>query len=123
MEMDEVGLLPVTAQRYEYTSTVQDALTKYVEAFSMKDQKAPTVARTFMRGIILHHGTIRQVLTDLGTNFTSKMMEDMCQILQIQYLKTTSYIPQTNGALKRFLRTMKDLLSHYISPDQRDWDE
>ncbi|KAG5895162.1 hypothetical protein JTB14_007331 [Gonioctena quinquepunctata] len=44
--MDVVGPLPVTAQRNRYILTVQDALTKYVEAFPMEDQKAPTVART-----------------------------------------------------------------------------
>ncbi|KAG5862184.1 hypothetical protein JTB14_015847 [Gonioctena quinquepunctata] len=107
--MDVVGPLPVTAQKNKYILTVQDALTKYVEAFPMEDQKAPTVARTFVKGIILRHGTPRQVLTDLGTNFTSKMMEEMCQILRIQHLKTTAYRPQTNGALERFHRTLKDL--------------
>ncbi|KAG5869632.1 hypothetical protein JTB14_005168 [Gonioctena quinquepunctata] len=44
------------------------------------------------------------------------------QILLIQHLKTSAYRPQTNGAPQRFHRTLRDLLSHYISPD-RDWDE
>ncbi|KAG5881831.1 hypothetical protein JTB14_013022 [Gonioctena quinquepunctata] len=77
--IDVVGPLPVTAQRNKYIFTVQDALMKYVEAFPMEDPKAPTVARTFVKGIILRHGTPRQVLTDLGMNFTSKMMEEMCK--------------------------------------------
>lgn len=50
-------------------------------------------------------------------------MQNVCEILQVKHLKTTAYRPQTNGALERFHRTLKDLLSHYIQPDQRDWDE
>lgn len=121
--MDVVGPLPVTNDGNKYILTVQDALTKYVEAFPMKDQTADTVARTFIKGIILRYGTPAQLLTDLGTNFTSNLMQSLCKFLQIHHLKTTAYRPQTNGALERFHRTLKDLLSHYIHPHQRDWDE
>lgn len=121
--MDIVGPLPVTYKGNKYILTVQDALTKYVEAFPLPDQTAPTVAKAFVKGIILRHGTPKQLLTDLGKNFVSNLMENICNVLQIQHLKTTAYRPQTNGALERFHRTLKDLLSHDIEDNQRDWDE
>lgn len=50
-------------------------------------------------------------------------MKEICNFLQIERLHTTAYRPQTNGSLERTHRTLKDLISHYITPDQRDWDQ
>ena len=121
--MDVVGPLVTTNNGYKYILTVQDAATRYLEAFPMKNSTAETVAKHFIKGIILKHGTPRQLLTDLGTNFLSKLMKDICTTLQIDRLHTTAYRPQTNGSLERSHRTLKDLISHYITADQRDWDE
>lgn len=121
--MDVVGPLVTTDSGNKYILTVQDAATRYLEAFPMKDQSAITVAKTFIKGIILRHGTPRQLLTDLGTNFVSKLMKEICQILRIERLHTTAYRPQTNASLERSHRTLKDILSHYVNADHTDWDE
>ncbi|KAG5868548.1 hypothetical protein JTB14_031035 [Gonioctena quinquepunctata] len=68
--MDVVGPLLVTLLRNKDISTVQDALTKYVEEFPMPDRTSQTIAKAYIKGVILKHGTPKQLLTDLGSNFT-----------------------------------------------------
>lgn len=99
--MDIVGPLVTTDSGNKYILTVQDSFTRYLEAFPMPDQTAVTVAKHFVTGVVLKHGVPRQLLTDLGTNFLSKVMRNVCQALQVQNLRTTAYRPQTNDALER----------------------
>ena len=121
--IDVVGPLVRTDAGNVYVLTVQHAFTRYLEAFPMKDSKASTVAKHFITGIVLRHGVPRKILTDLGTNFLSRLMQEICKLLDIEHLRTTAFRPQTNGMIERTHRTLKDLLSHYINPEHRDWDE
>lgn len=120
--LDVVGPLVTTYAGNKYILTVQDAFTRYLEAFPMPDQTATTVAQNFVKGIILRHGVPRQILTDLGSNFISKVMQQTCKVLQIDHLHTTAYRPQSNGKLERSHRTLKDMLSHYVDESHKDWD-
>jgi len=43
-------------------------------------------------------------------------------MFKIQQIQTTSYHPQTNGALERSHATLADYLRHYITTDQHNWD-
>lgn len=43
--------------------------------------------------------------------------------MAIDKIQTASYAPSTNGQIERLHRILKDMLSHYIREDQRDWDK
>ena len=75
-----------------------------------------------MENIILIFGTPSQLLTDCGTNFLSDNFSNVAKLFQIKKLKTTSYHPQTNGALERTHKTLVEYLRHFIKEDQSDWD-
>lgn len=75
-----------------------------------------------MEKIVLRHGTPQQLLTDQGTNLVSRLMKETCRILNIRKLTTTAYHPESNGAVERLNKTLKGLVSHLVSRDQRDWD-
>lgn len=118
--LDIVGPLPTTTEGNKYVLVFVDHFTKYAEALPLKDQKAETVARAFVEKIVLRHGTPQQLLTDQGTNFVSRLMKETCRILNIRKLTTTAYHPESNGAVERLNKTLKGLLSHLVSRDQRD---
>ena len=71
--MDVVGPLPMTREGNKYILVIQEYLTKFPWAFAMPDQKAHRVAQILVENILLEYGTPRVLLTDLGTNFTSKV--------------------------------------------------
>ena len=121
--MDIVGPFVTSYTGNKYLLTFQDYFTKYVEAVPLPDQKADTVAKAFVTQIITRHGTPKQLITDQGTNFMSRVMKETCKYLGIEKIHTTPYHPQSNGMIERSHRVFKDILSHYVSKSQQDWDE
>lgn len=120
--LDIVGPLPKTHAGNQYILTFQDHFSKYPEAFPLSDQKATTIAKVFVEEIICRHGTPEKLLTDQGTNFTSELFQEICKLLDIEKLQTTSYHPETNGIVERSHQTIMAGLSQFIDEDQRNWD-
>jgi transposase InsO family protein len=83
------------------------------------------VARGLFRGWISRHGCPETILSDQGSNFTSKVMNRLLGILGIDKLTTSAYHPQTNGRLKRFHRSFSPMLMNLLKDEKRrnDWDE
>ncbi len=52
----------------------------------------------------------------------SRVMADLCQLLQVKQLRTSVYHPQTDGLVERFNKTQKQMLRRVIAEDGRDWD-
>lgn len=120
--LDIVGPLPKTHAGNQYILTFQDHFSKYPEAFPLPDQKATTIAKIFVEEIICRHGTPEKILTDQGTNFTSELFQEMCNLLNIEKLQTTAYHPASNGIVERSHQTIMAGLSQFIDEDQRNWD-
>lgn len=55
--------------------------------------------------------------------FMSKVMKDLCKLLQIKHLRTSVYHPQTDGLVERFNRTLKSMLRRTIEWDGQNWDQ
>lgn len=75
-----------------------------------------------LHDLILHHGAPRQLLTDRGRTFLSKVVADILRSCSTRHKLTTAYHPQTNGLTERLNRTLTDMLSFYVSGDHGDWD-
>ena len=123
ISLDIVGPLNQTSQNNKYLLTCVDFLTRYPECIPLPDITAKTVARAFVEHIILRFGTPRQLLTDCGSQFVSKLFKEICKLLDITKLKTTPYHPQSNGIIERMHKTLKTMLSHYMTDYEQDWDK
>ena len=49
-------------------------------------------------------------------------MTEVNKLLQIRFLRTSPYHPQTNGLTERFNKTLTTMLSMYVGAHQKDWD-
>ncbi|KAJ8873385.1 hypothetical protein PR048_027021 [Dryococelus australis] len=58
---------------------------------------AETIAKTFMFYWILKFGVLDSIITDQGTNFVSELMTQLCQLLRVKQLRTTTRHQQGNG--------------------------
>jgi len=47
----------------------------------------------------------------------------VCKLLKISKFNTTTYRPQSNGALERSHSTLENYLRHYVNKDLANWDE
>lgn len=48
-------------------------------------------------------------------------MKRVCKLLKIKKLQTSGYHPETNGALERSHKTLKEYLRNYVNKNLNDW--
>jgi hypothetical protein len=51
------------------------------------------------------------------------LFKEVCRLLDIDKDRTTPYHPQSDGFVERMNRTIEAMISMFVSPGQRDWDE
>ena len=78
------------------------------------------MATAFLSSWIQFFGPPRSILTDNGTNFTSKLVGDLWAIFSVKGILTTPYHPQANP-VERFGRTLNTAIAKYVAHNQSDW--
>ena len=120
--IDVMGPLPTTDRDNKCILVVSDYFTKWTEVYPMPNQEAGTVADIVVREFISRFGLPRQLHTDQGRNFESRLFQEMCKILEIEKTRTTPLRPQSDGMVERFNRTLEAMLSKFVQESQKDWD-
>ena len=93
----------------KYILVVCDYATHYPKAIPLKSIDTETIATKLM-DLMLRVGIPNEILTDQGSNFTSKLLEEIYKMLGIRGIKTTPYHPQMDGMVERFNGTLKSML-------------
>jgi len=88
-----------------------------------RNYEATTVARFLVDKIITQFGAPRQLLSDRGADFEGKIIKELCDVMDKDKLRTTSYHASCNGSIERLYRTLNSILGKVVSDNQRDWDE
>ena len=68
--------------------------------------EAITVAKCLVNGFICRFGVPEQLHSDQGRNFESKVIKNVCDLLQIRKTRMSPYHPQSDGLVERFNRTL-----------------
>lgn len=121
--LDIVGPLPKTMNGNSYILTIQDDLSKHFIAKAIKEATAESTCKAFLESGICVFGIPTELVTDRGTNFISKLFQELCKLLKIKQIQTSAYHPQSNGALERCHRTLKEYLRSYVNENLDNWDE
>ncbi|XP_056001857.1 uncharacterized protein LOC130048813 [Ostrea edulis] len=121
--IDILGPLPRTEKGNKYVVVISDYFTRWIEAYPVKNQEAMTIARVFVEEFVSRYGVPLQVHTDQGRQFESTLFQDLCSMLKIDKTRTTPFNPKSDGLVERFNRTLEDMISKYVQPNQRNWDE
>ena len=99
----------------------QDHFTKHVLAYVIPNQTAKTRAKFLYGGYISIFGALARLLSDRGTSFTSRIIEELCKILGIQWLLTMPYHPQTNGLVERSHQMIMHLIGKLGEDKKANW--
>ena len=123
---DRVGVdvlqLPKTSHGNRYAVVFVDYFTKWPEVYATRDQSAPTIAKLLVEEVISRHGVPRQLVSDRGASFLSRLMLEVCSVMGIKKINTSAYHPQTDGLVERFNRTLTDMLAKTVAPGV-EWDD
>ena len=119
--VDLVGpISPPSEKGHRYILTLLDYATTYHEVVPLKNIETETVAEALM-DMYSRLGIPEEVLSDLGTQFVLKCMEEVSRLLSIKRLTTTPYHPVCNELVERFNGTLKKMLRRLCNEQPRKW--
>ena len=102
---------------------VTDHFTRYAQAFVTHSQTASVVANTLWECFFAHYGFPEKILSHQGRHFESKLIAELCQLVQVKKLRTTPYKPKGNGACEWFNCTLISMIGT-LPPDLKvDWSQ
>ncbi|XP_071674798.1 uncharacterized protein [Lolium perenne] len=99
--LDMVGKLhKASPGGYEYMLVVIDKFTKWIEAKPINSPDAASAIK-FVKSIVFRFGVPHSIVTDNGSNFTSKEFKAYCAEVGIKLHFASVGHPQTNGQVEK----------------------
>jgi hypothetical protein len=109
LHVDLVGPLQYS-NNFNYIFTITDCTSKWMEAIPLSDTSAVACAKALTFTWISRFGVPEMITSDRGPQFTSNLWFKLCEMLHISHRQTTAYHPESNGAVERLHRRLKDAL-------------
>ena len=106
---------------YESVLVITDHFTKYSIAVPTRNETARTTAEALFRNYIIHYGIPQKLHSDQGATFESRVIKELCDLLNISKSRTTPYHPMGNGQCERFNRTLINMLGTLKDDQKKDW--
>ena len=103
--------------------TITNHLTGCPEAFPIPDKSADTIVSTFINKYLPVHMCLRYILSDNGTEFKNKHMDQVLKQLGIIQIFPAPYHPQNNGKLEVFHKYLKPTLKKLCEKDPSNWNQ
>ena len=83
-EMMQIDLVEQKGPIYKFVLSGVDVFRKYLFAVPLTNGSADTVARELVKIFFQHSYLPSSLLSDLGTNFTSKLMAELTKLLEVK---------------------------------------
>ena len=120
LQIDLLPNLPPSGG-YENVITALDVFSRYLFAYPVADASASTTAKVLIDIMTRHAYLPTTLITDKGTAFTSRLVDEVTKILGIQIKCATTKHPQTIGKLERTHASLKGNLKMASGEYRRQW--
>lgn len=91
-------------------ASIIDRFVKLYMIVSLTSVSADTLSKAFVDHWVLVCGPSKWLLSDNGSQFTSRFFRHGCETLNLSKLFTTTYNPNCSGQIERFIRTIVEAL-------------
>jgi hypothetical protein len=109
--MDFIVGLPRTQLGYDSIWVIMDRLTKVAQFIPIKTTYSrPQLAELYMSRIVCLHGVSKKIVSDRGTQFTSRFWERLHETLDTQLRFGFAYHHQIVGQTERVNQILEDML-------------
>ena len=124
ISMDLIGEFhPPSSKGNRYALTVICMFTGYTFCIPIPNKMAKTVLKAYMDNVYCQFGGSIKILSDNGTEFKNKLMEEVSKELGVRYkIYSPPYRPQSNGRIESFHYFLKVCIAKHMAP-QLEWDD
>ncbi|XP_050919721.1 uncharacterized protein LOC127137293 [Lathyrus oleraceus] len=118
--IDFVGPFPPLFEK-NYILVAEDYVSKWVEAVAFPTNDSKVVVTFLKNNIFLRFGVPRALISDEGTHFLNKLMENLLKKYNVKHKIATLYHPQTSGQVEVFNKKIKQILENIVCSSRKDW--
>jgi hypothetical protein len=122
--MDFIVGLPRTSAGYDYIWVIVDRLTKVAHFILVKTTySGAKLAELYMAWIVCLHGVPKKIVSDRGSQFTSRYWKKLHESLDTRLNFSSAYHPQTDGQTERTNQVLEDMLRACALKHGGSWDK
>ena len=118
--IDFMGPFPPSSGK-NYILVAVDYVSKWVEAVALPTNDAKVVVKFLRHNIFSRFGVPRALISDQGTHFINKLLENLLKKYNVKHKIATPYHPQTSGQVEVSNRQIKQILEKTVSASRKDW--
>jgi hypothetical protein len=85
------------------------------EGLRVHNQEASTVAKALVTNFLCRFGVPRELHSDQGRNFESRLMQEVLQRLGVSKARTTPLHPQSDGMVERYIKAVEKHLRKVVT--------
>jgi transposase InsO family protein len=116
--------LPRTHARYDSIWVIVDRLTKVAHFIPIKmTYFEAKLAELYMSRIVCLHGVRKKIMSDRGSQFTSKFWENLQESMDTKLNFSSTYHLQTDDQMERTNQILEDMLRAYDLKYGKSWDK
>jgi transposase InsO family protein len=117
--MDFITNLP-SSKAFDSIFVVVDQLTKMAHFMPCNTIRGEEIARLFMDNNYKYHGLPDDIISDRGSQFTSKFWQSLFKIFKIKIKLSSAYHLQTDGKTERVNQVLEQYLRNTINYHQNN---
>ncbi|XP_022014162.1 uncharacterized protein LOC110913648 [Helianthus annuus] len=121
--VDIVGPFPLAPGKLKYLIVAINYFTKWVEAKPLDKITAENAKKFLRERIVCRFGLPLYLVSDNGTQFTDRVLQDWCAELQIQQIFISVAHPQGNGQVEKENRSLLDGIKRRLGYEGSSWVE
>jgi hypothetical protein len=122
--MDFIVGLPHTRDGYDSIWVIVDRLTKVAHFVPVKTTySGAQLAELYMLRIVCLHGVPKKIVSDRGTQFTSRFWKRLHESMDTKLNFSSAYHPQTDGQTERTNQGLEEMLTACALKHGRSWDK
>jgi hypothetical protein len=124
IEMNFIVGLPRIQSRYDLIWIIVDRLTKVAYFIPVKmTYSGAKLAEFYMSRIVCLHGVPKKIVSDRGSQFTSKFWEKLHEFMDTKLNFSSAYHPQTDVQTERINQILEDILRACVLKYGKSWDK
>ena len=109
--MDFIVGLPRTQSGYDSIWVIVDRLTKVAHFILVKESyRRAQLVELYMSQIVCLHGVPKIIVSDRGTQFTSRVWKRLHESMDTRLNFSSAYHPQMDGQTERVNQILEDML-------------